>query len=196
MQTPSEAVEATTMYVRICSAGAIFIIAYNVLGSIFRGIGDSKMPLISVAIACVCNIVADYVLVGICGLATAGAALATVVSQAVSVILSLWVIKKRTFPFEFHLSDISFKWKPMMEIFKLGFPIAFQDLLVSISFLTITAIVNSLGVIVSAGVSVAEKLCGFIMLAPSAFSQAMASIVAQNMGAINHNALKKQWSME
>lgn len=191
IQTPSEAVKATTLYVRICSAGAIFIIAYNVLGSIFRGIGDSKMPLISVAIACVCNIIAGYVLVGICNLATAGAAIATVASQALSVILSLWVIKKRTFPFEFHPSDISFKLKPMVEIFKLGLPIAFQDLLVGISFLTITAIVNSLGVIISAGVGVAEKLCGFIMLAPSAFSQAMASIVAQNMGANQPRRAKK-----
>lgn len=183
MQTPSEAFDATVLYVRICSAGSIFIVAYNVLGSIFRGIGNSRMPLITVAIACICNIAGDFLLVGVFGMATAGAAIATVCAQAVSVIISVVIIRRQSFPFEFHMSDIRADRARMWEVFRLGFPIAFQDLLVSISFLTITAIVNTLGVVASAGVGVAEKLCGFIMLVPSAFNQSMAAFVSQNIGA-------------
>lgn len=191
MQTPEAAFDATVLYVRICSAGSIFIIAYNVLGSVFRGIGNSKIPLMTVAVACVCNIAGDFFLVGYLHMETAGAAIATVASQAISVIISLLIIRGQEMPFEFHRKDISFDIARMGEIFKLGFPIAFQDLLVSISFLTITAIVNTLGVIASAGVGVAEKLCGFIMLVPSAFNQSMASFVSQNIGAKKLNRANK-----
>lgn len=191
MQTPPEAFDATVMYVRICSAGSLFIVAYNVLGSIFRGIGDSWMPLITVAIACVFNIAGDFLLVGVFGLATAGAAIATVCAQALSVVISILIIRKKKLPFSFGRKDIVFDKKRMGSVFRLGLPIAFQDLLVSISFLAITAIVNSLGVIPSAGVGVAEKLCGFIMLVPSAFNQSMSAFVAQNMGAGKAERAKK-----
>ena len=191
MQTPPEAFDATVMYVRICSAGSLFIVAYNVLGSIFRGIGDSRMPLITVAIACVFNIAGDFLLVGVFGLATAGAAIATVCAQALSVVISILIIRKKKLPFSFGRKDIVFDKKRMGSVFRLGLPIAFQDLLVSISFLAITAIVNSLGVIPSAGVGVAEKLCGFIMLVPSAFNQSMSAFVAQNMGAGKAERAKK-----
>lgn len=191
MQTPPEAFEATVMYVRICSAGSVFIVAYNVLGSIFRGIGNSRMPLITVAIACVFNIAGDLLLVGVFHIATAGAAIATVLAQALSVVISLWIIRRQPLPFTICRKD--FGWDPgrMAQVFRLGFPIALQDVLVSISFLTITAIVNSLGVIASAGVGVAEKLCGFIMLVPSAFNQSMAAFVSQNMGAGKPGRAKK-----
>ena len=183
MRTPIEAFDATVLYVRICSAGSVFIVAYNVLGRIFRGIGDSRMPLVTVAIACVFNIAGDFLLVGVFGMATAGAAIATVLAQALSVIISVLIIRRQKLPFTFRRTDIVFDRKRMGSVFRLGLPIAFQDLLVSISFLAITAIVNSLGVIPSAGVGVAEKLCGFIMLVPSAFNQSMSAFVAQNMGA-------------
>lgn len=183
MRTPIEAFDATVLYVRICSAGSVFIVAYNVLGSIFRGIGDSRMPLVTVAIACIFNIAGDFLLVGVFGMATAGAAIATVLAQALSVIISVLIIRRQKLPFTFRRTDIVFDRKRMGSVFRLGLPIAFQDLLVSISFLAITAIVNSLGVIPSAGVGVAEKLCGFIMLVPSAFNQSMSAFVAQNMGA-------------
>lgn len=183
MQTPAEAFGATVMYVRICAAGSVFIVAYNVLGSIFRGIGNSKMPLITVAIACVFNIAGDLLLVGVFRMAAAGAAIATVLAQALSVVISLCIIRRQSLPFTIGRKD--FRWDPgqMAQVFLLGFPIALQDVLVSVSFLTITAIVNSLGVIASAGVGVAEKLCGFIMLVPSAFNQSMAAFVSQNIGA-------------
>lgn len=183
MHAPEEAYEQTVAYIRICSAGTVFIVAYNLLGSIFRGIGDSKMPLITVAIACVVNIVGDLFFVSVVHLGAAGAAIATVMAQAVSVLLSLLIIRKRALPFTFQRSDIRFGKKNIVKILTLGTPIAFQELLVGISFLVIIAIVNSMGVIASAGVGVAEKLCGFIMLVPSSFMQSMSAFVAQNMGA-------------
>ncbi|MBQ7885536.1 MAG: MATE family efflux transporter, partial [Clostridia bacterium] len=168
---------------RICSAGTLFIIACNVLGSVFRGLGDSKMPLITVAIACVVNIFGDLLLVAVFHMGAAGAALATVAAQAVSVALSLVIIARRRLPFELTGQDLRPNRTIAGSILRIGTPMAMQDLLVSISFLVVMAIVNSLGLIQSAGVGVAEKLCGFIMLIPSAYMQAMSAFVAQNIGA-------------
>ena len=183
MQAPAEAFDQTVSYVLVCSAGTVFIVAYNLVGSIFRGIGDSKMPLITVAIACVLNILGDLLLVAIFGMGATGAAIATVLAQAVSVVLSLFVIRRRNLPFDFSVKDIRFRGALVKEIVKIGSPIALQDLLVCISFMVIIAIVNDLGLTESAGVGVAEKLCGFLMLVPSAYGQAMSAFVAQNMGA-------------
>lgn len=183
MQAPADALEATADYVRICSAGTAFIMAFNVLGSVFRGIGDSKLPLITVAIACAVNIIGDYLLVAVCHMGAAGAALATVAAQALSVLLSLVIIMRRRLPFRLSRSDIRMDRLIVGRILRLGTPMALQDLLVSISFLVLLAIVNSLGLIASAGVGVAEKLCGFVMLIPSAYMQAMSAFVAQNIGA-------------
>lgn len=183
MQTPQEAFGKTVSYVKICSLGAIFIVAYNVMGSIFRGMGDSKTPLLTVFVACICNIVGDLLFVAVFHMEAAGAALATVLAQAVSVLLSAVIIKKKGLPFPFSRKQIRFRGKIIGETVKLGFPIALQDGLVSISFLAIIAIVNNLGVIASAGVGVAEKLCAFIMLVPSACSQSLSAFVAQNIGA-------------
>ena len=94
MNAPEEAFEGTVEYVMICSSGILFIIAYNVISGMFRGLGNSKLPLIFVGIACVTNIAGDLILVGIFGLDAAGAAIATVFAQAVSVISSLVIIKK------------------------------------------------------------------------------------------------------
>lgn len=183
MQAPEDAFKYTVSYITICSVGAVFIVAYNLLGSIFRGIGDSKMPLFTVAIACVLNIAGDMLLVAGFHMGASGAAIATVFAQAVSVVLSLLIIQKQTLPFQLTVKDIRAKGVYMKEIMRLGTPIAFQDLLVNISFLVIIAIVNSLGLTESAGVGVAEKMCGFLMLAPSAYMQSMSAFVAQNIGA-------------
>ena len=183
MQTPAEAFTQTVTYVKICSGGAVFIAAYNVLGAAFRGIGDSKTPLLTVTIACVTNIIADLLLVGGLHMGVAGAAIATVLAQAVSVVLSLFFTAKKGMPFPFHPGDIRFYRQFTGHILALGCPIALQDALVTISFLAITAIVNGLGVIPSAGVGVAEKLCNFIMLVPSSYMQSLSAFVAQNIGA-------------
>lgn len=183
MHAPAEAFDKTVTYIQICSFGTVFIVAYNLVGSIFRGIGDSTMPLVTVAIACVLNIIGDLVLIAGLRMGTAGAAIATVMAQAVSVALSLVIIRRKQLPFTFRLKDIRPKGDHIRQILFLGVPIALQELLVSISFLAITAIVNGLGLTQSAGVGVAQKLCGFIMLVPSSYMQAMSAFVAQNMGA-------------
>jgi putative MATE family efflux protein len=191
MHVPHEAFNSTVSYIRICSAGLILIVAYNVLGSISRGMGNSKIPLIAVTIACVINIAGDLLLVAVFHMAAAGAAIATALSQGISVILSVIIIKRQGLPFTLKRENISFNKNVIRKIIKLGFPIAFQDLLVCISFLAITAIVNSLGVISSAGVGVAEKICGFVMLVPSAYMQSMSAFVAQNIGAKKPDRAKK-----
>ena len=183
MQAPEEAFRQTVEYVSICAAGALFIVAYNVLGSVFRGMGDSRTPLFTVLVACVANILGDLLFVGGFGMAAAGAALATILAQGVSVALCLLVIRRRGLPFSFSRRNLRPQTAVLARTLRLGAPIALQDLLVSISFLVILAIVNSLGLVASAGVGVAEKLCAFIMLVPSAFSQSLSAFVAQNIGA-------------
>lgn len=183
MHAPAEAFTHTVSYVRICSAGSVFIVAYNVLGGVFRGMGDSKTPLATVLIACICNICGDLLLVAVFHMAAAGAALATVLAQAVSVVLSFFFIRRRGMPFSFGRENIRFHKSIIRETVRLGLPISFQDALVSVSFLVILAIVNSLGVIASAGVGVAEKICSFIMLVPSSHMQSLSAFSAQNTGA-------------
>lgn len=183
MQAPAEAFGQTDIYIKICGGGSLFIIAYNVLGSIFRGLGDSKTPLLTVAIACGLNIAGDLLFVAVFHMGAAGAALATVMSQAFSVAISLFIIAKRPMPFTFSRKFLRFDRIIIWTEFKLGAPVALQEILVGVSFLIIQMVVNTIGVTASAGVGVAEKLCGFIMLVPSAYMQSMAAFVAQNSGA-------------
>ncbi len=191
MQAPAEAFAETAGYIRICGLGSLFIISYNLIGSIFRGIGDSRTPLMTVLIACVCNIAGDLLLVAVLGMGTRGAAIATVAAQAISVAASLFILRKKALPFAFSRADIRFNGAISRKITLLGLPIALQDFLVGISFLVILAIVNGLGLIASAGVGVAERVCGFIMLIPAAFMQAMSAFVAQNIGAQRYDRAKQ-----
>ena len=197
MQAPVEAFNQSVLYVVICAAGSLFIVAYNVLGSVFRGMGDSRTPLLAVGIACAVNIAGDLLFVAGFGMAAAGAALATVLAQGVSVALCLLVIRRRGMPFPFERSNIRLHREILKRTVLLGAPIALQDLLVSISFLVLLAIVNGLGVIASAGMGVSEKLCAFIMLVPSAFSQSLSAFVAQNIGAARPDRARRAmlWGM-
>ncbi len=183
MQAPPEALEETVRYVVICASGTTLIVGYNLLGSIFRGIGDSRLPLVTVAIACVLNILGDLLLVAVFHMGAAGAAAATITAQGMSVLISLWILRHRNLPFRLGRKELRPKGDRIREILGLGIPISLQDLLVNVSFLVITAIVNSLGLTASAGVGVAQKLCGFLMLVPSAFLQSMSAFAAQNLGA-------------
>ncbi len=183
MNAPEAAFDKTVDYVTVCALGALLIVAYNVLGSVFRGMGDSKTPLLAVSIACVFNVFGDLLLVRGMGMGAKGAAIATVGAQGISVLLCVLVIAKKGMPFPFSGKHLQRHPGTAGRIITLGFPIAFQDLLVSFSFMVILSIVNSLGLVASAGVGVAEKVCAFIMLAPSAFSQSLSSFVAQNIGA-------------
>lgn len=190
MQAPAEAVSFTSSYVMICGAGIFFIIAYNFIAAIFRGLGDSKTPLLFVAIACVVNIFGDLLLVAVFHMNAAGAAIATVAAQAVSVVLSLFIMKKRSLPFTLHLSDIRFGSETARFV-RVGVPLAFQELLTQISFLALCAFVNRLGLEASSGYGVACKIVNFVMLVPSALSQSMSSFVSQNVGAGQEDRAKK-----
>lgn len=191
MNAPEEAFDKTVAYVRICGGGMLVIVAYNLIGCIFRGIGDSRTPLFTVAVACVFNIAGDLILCAGFKMGTSGAAFATVFAQIISVIVSFGVICKKELPFEMHKTDIGVHGWTLRKMVGLGAPIALQDLLVSISFLIILAIVNSMGVTASAGVGVAEKVCAFIMLISSAFMQSISAFVAQNYGAGRMDRAKK-----
>ena len=190
MHVPIEAFDSIASYLKICAMGAIFIVSYNVIGGVFRGLGDSKTPLITVGIACVVNIIGDLIFVGVFKMAATGAACATVLAQAISVILSLILIRSGL-PFEFSRKSIKFNKNLTSQIIKYGAPIALQDVLVNLSFLVIMMIGNSMGVVASAGMGVAQKLVGFIMLIPLSFSQAVSAFVAQNYGAKKYNRAKK-----
>lgn len=183
MQAPEEAFDLTKSYIRVCGGGFLVITAYNLLGSIFRGLGDSRTPLIAVGIACIFNIIGDLLFVAVFHLGATGAAIATVIAQLISVIISFFIIKRIKLPFEIHKSDFKLKRNVASGIVRIGTPIALQDFLVSMSFLVMMAIVNQISLSASAGVGVAQKVCVFIMLVPIAFMQSMSAFVAQNYGA-------------
>lgn len=183
LHAPAEAYGPTVAYLRICGLGTVFITAYNVIGAVFRGLGDSRTPLVTVAIACCVNIAGDLVLVAGFGMGAAGAAIATVLAQAVSVAASLLLIRRRELPFAFSRRFLRPDGWCMGRILRVGVPIALQELLVQFSFLFIQVVVNGMGVDASAAVGVAEKVCVFLMLVASAYMQSISAFVAQNNGA-------------
>lgn len=182
MQAPAEAVDLTASYVKICGAGIFFIVAYNLLSAIFRGLGDSKSPLLFVLVACIVNIIGDLVLVAGLHMDAAGAAIATVTAQALSVVFAVMLLLKKDLPFAITKKD--FRLNPQCRKFlKIGLPLALQEFLTQISFLALCAFVNRLGLEASSGYGVACKIVNFAMLVPSSLMQSMASFVSQNIGA-------------
>ena len=184
MQAPTEAVSLTTVYVRICGSGIFFIVAYNVLAAIFRGLGDSRSPLIFVFVACIVNIVGDMLLVAGLHMDAAGAALATVLAQAVSVVCAIVMLFRKKLPFSIAKSDFRLN-KQCRKFLEIGLPLALQEFLTQLSFLALCAFVNRLGLEASSGYGVACKIVNFAMLIPSSLMQSMASFVSQNVGAGN-----------
>ncbi len=182
LNAPEAAFDLTVQYVRICGAGIIFVIAYNVISGIFRGLGNSKLPLIFVLIACLVNIAGDLLFVAVFRMNVAGAALATILAQAISVILSLFIIRRQNLPFTFSRKDMGFN-SEIPVFLKLGIPLALQEMLTNISFLILCAIVNGISLEASSGYGIAQKVISFIMLIPSALMQSMSAFVAQNVGA-------------
>ena len=190
MQAPQEALALTTSYVRICGCGILFIVAYNVLSAVFRGLGDSRSPLLFVLVACLVNVAGDLVLVAGLHLDAAGAALATVLAQAVSVVCALAILRRKKLPFTFRKSDVRLN-EQCRRFLAIGLPLALQEFLTQLSFLALCAFVNRLGLAASSGYGVASKIVSFVMLVPSALMQSMASFVAQNIGAGNVKRAKK-----
>ena len=190
MQAPVEAVSLTASYVRICGAGIFFIVAYNVLAAIFRGLGDSSSPLLFVLVACVINVVGDLVLVAGLHMDAAGAAIATVAAQACSVVFAVLLLVKRGLPFDIKKED--FRWNAQCPRFlKSGLPLAFQEIMTQCSFLALCAFINRLGLEASSGYGVACKIVNFAMLVPSSLMQSMASFVSQNVGAGKEDRARK-----
>ena len=190
MQAPEEAIDLTASYVRICGSGIFFIVAYNLLSAIFRGLGDSRSPLLFVLVACIVNIAGDLLLVAGFKMDAAGAAIATVFAQAVSVLFAIVILWKKKLPFSISKKD--FRLNPQCRRFLgIGLPLALQEFLTQLSFLALCAFVNRLGLTESSGYGVASKIVNFAMLIPSALMQSMASFVAQNVGAGNQKRAKK-----
>ena len=183
MSTPSEAVAEAREYLYICFIGLPFIIAYNVISSIFRGAGDSKRPMYFVAVACIVNIILDFAFIGGLGLGAKGAALATVLGQAVSVIVSLFALKRIDLNFSIKIKGEKPDKESITKILNVGTPVALQDGFIQIAFIVITIIANSRGLIDAASVGIVEKIICFIFLVPSAFLSAISAITAQNLGA-------------
>ena len=190
MQAPQEALALTASYVRICGCGILFIVAYNVLSAVFRGLGDSRSPLLFVLVACLVNVAGDLVLVAGLHLDAAGAALATVLAQAVSVGCALAILRRKKLPFTFRKSDVRLN-EQCRRFLAIGLPLALQEFLTQLSFLALCAFVNRLGLAASSGYGVASKIVSFVMLVPSALMQSMASFVAQNVGAGNQKRAKQ-----
>lgn len=190
MQAPEESAELTVSYVRICGSGIFSIVAYNVLSAVFRGMGDSRSPLIFILAACAVNVLGDLVLVAGFHMDASGAALATVAAQTVSVFLAAVLLIKKKLPFSMKKTDFGFH-PQCRKFLQIGIPLALQECLTQISFLALCAFVNRLGLEASSGYGVASKIVSFAMLIPSALMQSMASFVSQNVGAGNQNRAKK-----
>ncbi|HOL92579.1 MAG TPA: MATE family efflux transporter [Clostridiales bacterium] len=183
IQTPKEAYGQAREYLDITLTGTIFIFGYNAFSAILRGLGDSKRPLIFVSIACGLNVILDLLFVGGFGLEAAGAAGATVISQAVSMIACIVYLKRSGFEFDFKLSSFRFYPKRFAMLLKIGIPISIQNVITNFSFLVLTTIANGMGVIASAAVGIVGKYNGFAILPAIAVGSSVSAMVAQNMGA-------------
>lgn len=191
VSTPPEAVLQTRQYLTICFAGVPFITAYNVISSIFRGLGDSKSPMYFVAAAGIINIFLDFLFLGPFHMGAAGAALATVIAQAVSVLLAFVSLRRAQSGFQFSAGDLRFEKSVLASLLKVGLPIAFQDGFIQISFLVITAIANRRGVTAAASVGIVEKIICFLFLVPSAMLSSVSAVAAQTLGAGKHDRGRK-----
>ncbi len=183
MSTPEEAVAGARIYLIICFAGIPFITAYNIIASVFRGLGDSKSPMYFIAIACAANIILDYVFIGAMDMGAAGAALGTTLSQALSVIISVIAVTKKKREIIPSKSDLHPQKSVMSEMLRTGIPIALQDGLIQVAFIVITIIANKRGLTDAAAVGIVEKIISFLFLVPSSLLSAVSALCAQNIGA-------------
>lgn len=183
MQVPAEAVIPARSYLFICGCGVVFITGYNMVSGIFRGLGNSTAPMVFVLVSCVANIIGDLILVGPLGMGAAGAALATVAAQALSLLLSLLVLRQKDFPFDFHRESFRISGEKLGTLIRIGVPAAVQSILVNLSFLIMTGTVNSLGLVASAAVGTAGRIVDFCMMGPIAFYNSISAMTAQNIGA-------------
>ena len=185
LRTPQEAYGATASYIFVCALGLVFIFGYNAISAVLRGLGNSIAPMYFVAIACFVNIILDLLLVGKYSLGAQGAAIATVCSQIVSVVVGLIYLKKGNFVFTFKFRNINFDLETAKELFKIGLPLSLQDTLIPISFLFLFTIANSMGIAASAAYGSVVRLNAFMMLPAGSFAMALTALSAQSIGARN-----------
>lgn len=183
MSVPGEAVAQAKVYLIICFTGIPFITAYNIISCILRGLGDSRTPMYFISIACVVNILTDYILMGPFHMGAAGAALGTVLSQTISVICALVYLRKKDMGIHILKHDLKPERSIIRRLVQIGVPISLQDGLIQVSFIIITIIANGRGVIIAASVGIVEKIIGFLFLIPSAMLSSISAIAAQNIGA-------------
>ncbi len=186
METPAEAVQETEYYLAICFAGVPFITAYNVIASIFRGLGDSRSPMYFVIIAGVINVLLDILFIGPFDMKAAGAALATIIAQAISVLTGVISLVRKNRGFRLHRDNFRLNRRVLSDVIRVGVPVSLQDGLIQVSFLVITIIANSRGVMTAAAVGIVEKIISFLFLVPSAMLSSVSAIAAQNAGAGKH----------
>ena len=191
LSTPEEAVAGTRAYLTVCFIGIPCITAYNIISSIFRGMGDSKSPMIFVAVACAANIALDFFFMGALKLGPVGAALGTTLSQALSVAVALWAILKRKMIPGLSLADFKPKGRTMAALLKVGVPVALQDGLIQVGFIAITIIANMRGLNDSAAVGIVEKIISILFLVPSTLLSTVSALAAQNIGAGEHERVRK-----
>jgi putative MATE family efflux protein len=193
IRTPEESFKEASNYLITTAIGVIFIFGYNALGAVMRGMGDSKRPLYFVAVACVINVVLDLLFVGVFGLGAVGAGIATVISQAVSMFLCILYLIKKQFVFDFTLKSFVIDKTQLRSILKIGIPISVQNVITNLSFLFMTTLVNSIGVLASAAVGAVGKYNGFAILPAIAMNAAISTMCAQNLGASKEDRAKKTW---
>lgn len=191
LQTPAESYQQAKDYLNVTLLGTVFIFGYNAFSAILRGFGDSRRPLIFVSIACSINVVLDFLLVGVYGMEARGAAIATVISQAISMILCIIYLIRSDFAFDFKLSSFKLYKARFMTIIRVGLPLSIQYVIVNFSFLVLTAIANGMGVNASAAVGIVGKYNGFAILPAIAVGSSVSAMVAQNMGAGEIDRAKK-----
>lgn len=190
MSTPAEAVDGTARYLTVCFIGIPFITAYNIISSIFRGMGDSKSPMYFIAVACAANIALDYLFMGAMHLGPVGAALGTTLAQAISVLVAFIAIRRRR-SVAVSRGDLHPRRDVMGQILGIGVPVALQDGLIQIAFILITVIANLRGLTDSAAVGIVEKLISFLFLVPSSMLSTVSAIGAQNIGAGDYGRAKQ-----
>lgn len=183
LSTPEESFALTMQYVAICACGNLFICGYNAISAILRGCGDSKRPMVFVGIACVINIVLDFVFVKDLHMDVSGTAWATVISQGVSMVIAIVYLKRKQFIFDFRLSGFRPVGSIVKELARVGIPISFQEAAVRVSFLYLMTVMNRCGVYAAAVVGIGSKYDVFAMLSATSMANALAAITAQNMGA-------------
>ena len=194
MNTPSEAYSGALSYSVICTLGLIFIYGYNIVSAVLRGMGDSKHPFVFIAIAAAINVILDIVFVVWLGMGAAGAALATVISQAGSFVISvIYLILHRE---RFSL-DVSFScfihWDREMlaDLVRLGTPMAIKTASIQFSKLFVNSFINSYGIAVSAFAGIANKIASVANLISMAMNNAGSTMVGQNIAARKYSRVNK-----